>query len=352
MAERMVGLRATPKPPLERIAPPLTARVIKATAVLAGFVVSIFFTYLAVRGLDWAQFRSTIAHSNLWWLAPAFVVLMAGMTLRAVRWRLLFPPELRPPLPAVFRALLIGQFFNNVLPGRPGEALRVVTLYQETKTSRTVALGTAVSERLYDVIVLLVVFFVAVPWLPHVDWVRRAGILAGLLCAGLGALLAVLAIWDVKPILWALRPFSRLPGLAPENVERIATGLVVGLAAMRRARMALPALVVSFAAILVITLSYWLVTFAVGFHLSFGAAVLVMVATNLAMVIPSSPAAIGVFEAATVVALRTFGVPHADALGYGVILHALNSIPFIAIGLALLPRHGLKALRKTQAEAV
>ena len=70
-----------------------------------------------------------------------------------------------------------------------------------------------------------------------------------------------------------------------------------------------------------------------------------MVATNLAMVIPSSPAALGVFEAATIVALRPYGIHRTPALAYAVVLHALNSIPFVLIGLVLLPRHGLRALR-------
>jgi uncharacterized protein (TIRG00374 family) len=277
---------------------------------------------------------------------PAFAVLLGGVLLRSVRWRLLFPPELRPPLAATVRALLVGTFFNTVLPGRPGEAIRVVTLHQETRTPRPVALGTAVTERIYDVMVLLTVFFVTLPWLPHVTWVRRAGIFAAVVTVVLVAGLAVLARWNVRPLVWALRPLTRFRAVPVERLETLATELVAGLAAMRRLRLALPAIAASFAAILVIGCSFWLVTFAFHLHLAFGAGVLVMVATSLAMVIPSSPAAIGVFEAATVVALRPFGVDHASALSYAVVLHALNSIPFVAFGLALLPRHGLQALRE------
>jgi hypothetical protein len=142
-----------------------------------------------------------------------------------------------------------------------------------------------------------------------------------------------------------LRPLARFRALPVERVETLAAELVTGLAAMRKLRLALPALVASFAAILVIGCSFWLVTLAFHLDLPFGAGLLVMVATSLAMVIPSSPAAIGVFEAATVVALKPFGVDHASALSYAVVLHALNSIPFIVFGLVILPQHGIKALR-------
>lgn len=323
-------------------------RVARPAAVVGGFVISGVFAYFAVRGIDWGRFRSALAESNFWWLVPAFAVLMAGIFLRAVRWRLLFPHELRPPLPATLRSLLVGTFFNNVLPGRPGEAIRVVTLYQETGTSRPVALGTAVTERLYDVIVLLVVFFAAVPWLPHVTWLRRAGLFAAFVFAALIVLLAVLARWNVRPLVFLLRPLTRIPAFPIGRIEHVAAELVTGLAAMRRLRLALPALVVSFAAILVIACSFWLVTLAFALHLGFGAGVLVMVATNLAMVIPSSPAAIGVFEAATVVALQPYGIDRSPALSYAVIVHALNSIPFVLFGLLILPRHGVRALRRVE----
>lgn len=323
-------------------------RLAHVTLVGGGLAVSAVFTYLAVRGIDWGRFRAAIAGSNPWWLAPAFAVLLAGVVLRAIRWRLLFPHELRPPLAPTVRALLVGTFFNTVLPARPGEAIRVVTLHQETRTPRSVALGTAVTERIYDVLVLLVVFFVAVPWLPHVTWVRRAGIFAAVVTVALVAGLAVLARWHVRPLVWLLRPLARWRALPVERLEAVATELVTGLAAMRRLRLALPAILASFAAILVVGCSFWLVTMAFGLDLPFGAGLSVMVATSLAMVIPSSPAAIGVFEAATLVALKPFGVDHASALSYAVVLHALNSIPFVVFGLAILPRHGLQALRSAR----
>jgi uncharacterized protein (TIRG00374 family) len=323
-------------------------RVARPAAVVGSLVVSGLFTYFAVRGIHWGRFRTALSQSNYWWLLPAFAVLMAGVFLRAVRWRLLFPHELRPPLPATFRALLVGTFFNNVFPGRPGEAIRVVTLHQEAGTSRPIALGTAVTERVYDVIVLLVLFFVAVPWLPHVTWLRRAAILAVLVTLALLALLAVLARWNVRPLVFALRPLTRIPSFPIERIERLAAELVTGLAAMRSLRLALPAIVASFAAILLIACSFWLVTFAFDLRLAFGAGLLVMVTTNLAMVIPSSPAANSVLAAATVIPLRQYGIPPPEAARIAVVAHALNSIPFIVFGLIILPRHGVRALRSSR----
>ena len=63
---------------------------------------------------------------------------------------------------------------------------------------------------------------------------------------------------------------------------------------------------------------------------------LVAVTTNLAMVIPSSPAGVGPFEAAVLVALSAYGIDNSQALPYSVLLHALNFFPFLLLGYAAL----------------
>ena len=81
------------------------------------------------------------------------------------------------------------------------------------------------------------------------------------------------------------------------------------------------------------------------FHLDMPivAGILVTVAINMSLVLPSSPAALGVFEAATIVALRAFDIPQADALSYALVLHLLNLVPFLVIGAVLLGPAALRA---------
>jgi uncharacterized membrane protein YbhN (UPF0104 family) len=93
----------------------------------------------------------------------------------------------------------------------------------------------------------------------------------------------------------------------------------------------------------VLAFSFWILMAAFDLDLPLVAGMLVVVAINLSLVLPSSPAALGVFEAATVVALRAFDVPQAQALSYALVLHLLNFVPFLIIGAALL---GPGALRR------
>jgi uncharacterized protein (TIRG00374 family) len=320
-------------------------RSLRLAAIAVGLVVSFVFAYIAVRDVDFERFRQALADSNYAWLVPALAVLGVGVALRAVRWRLLFNPATRPPLGATTRALLIGTFFNNVLPARAGEAIRVFALHRDAGTSRAEALGTAATERTYDVIALLVLLFAALPWLPELTWLRRAAVLAIVVAVGLAVTVLVLARWRERPLRYLLRPLARIPGFSVEQAEHAAANLLAGLAAVRRAEIAVPALALSFVAILVIAFSYWLVMLAFDLGLGFSAGLLVMIATNLAMLIPSSPAALGVFEAATVVALGAYGIDDSRALSYAVVLHAVTFVPFVLIGLVLVHGYGVQAWR-------
>ena len=61
-----------------------------------------------------------------------------------------------------------------------------------------------------------------------------------------------------------------------------------------------------------------------------------MVAIGFGMILPAAPASVGVFEGATLIALRAFGVPRSTGLPYAVVLHLVNFIPFVIVGSLLL----------------
>ena len=328
----------------------LGRRSVRTALVWIGLAASLGFAYLAVRGVDLDTFWSSLRRSNYWWLIPSFLVLAACIFLRAVRWRLLFTPATRPPLGPVSSALLIGYLFNAVLPARAGEAARIVALNQRAGTSRVEALGTAVTERVFDILALLVLLFVAVPFLPEVSWLRRAAYLGVALALGVVGVVAALLLWGERPVRWALRPVGRLPGVSAARIERAAANLVQGLAGFHRPGQALVAFTLTIASWLVLAVSYWLVL--VGFELGpgFGAGLLVVVATNLAMIIPSSPGALGVLEAAVLVSLDPYGIGKSEALSYAIVLHALNLLPIVVIGYAVLHRHVATLRRRPVSE--
>ena len=299
--------------------------------------VTIGFGAYAVRGVDLGEMQDGIARAEEQWLAASLAVLVVAVALRALRWQYLFPAQDRPAYGAVSTAFLIGYFFNNVLPARAGEAARVVAIGRLARVSRATAAGTVVVERVYDFLVVALLLLILVPWLPRVTWLPQALWFLGTLAIVLVGVVIVLRRFGDRPARLLLTPLQKLSFVSAARLDLAAANLTAAFTTARAPRPAALALALSIASWLLFALSFWLVMPAFDLGLPFGAGLLVAISTALGGVIPSGPAGIGVFEAATVVALSAYDVSGTEALTYAVVLHALNFFPFLlAGGVALL----------------
>ena len=308
---------------------------------VAGILVSVGFGYLAVRRAHWGATWAALKSTDYIWLVPALIFMTGAFFLRVARWQVMFVPN-RPPFRPLSRALFIGYLFNNLLPARAGEAARVVALNRRSQVPVSKATATIVVERAYDLLSLVALLFAMAPWLPHVSWLRAAGLVA--LCITVGLAIAVLILTRTRGRVLHLlfRPLHKLPFLPRESVERAPQEFFDGLAALLRMRLAVAAFALTTLSWLVLGVGFWFVTVAFHFHLSYLAGLLVVVGIGLSLTLPSSPAALGVFEGATVVCLGAYGVGDSRALSYALVLHALNFLPFLLLAPFILrrPRRG------------
>lgn len=312
----------------------------------AGLAVTAVCMYLAVRGVKLDDAVDALRASDLLWLLPTIPVFALAIVLRAVRWWSLFAVDERPPLRAVTYALLVGYFFNNILPARAGEVARIIALHKRAQTPRAETVGTVVVERVLDVLALLIILFASYPWLPEISWLRAAAIFGAIVVAVVCVLVVVIVRYDERAVHWLLSPLRRVKraGFA-ERVEQAAVNATRGLVALRDPGIAIRGFLLTIASWLVLAFSYWILMAAFHLDIPVVAGILVTVAINLSLVLPSSPAALGVFEAATIIALRAFDIPQADALSYALVLHLLNLVPFLAIGAVLLGPAALRSNR-------
>lgn len=273
------------------------------------------------------------------WLVPAVVALAAAVCIRAQRWRLVFVPESRPPSRAALRSLLIGLFFNQIMPFRAGEAVRVVTLNQEAGTSRAEAAGSIIVERIYDVLALFVLLFVAWRFSPTVSWIDTAAIFALVFAVALVSGIVALLVFGDSLFRRAFAPLAILPGVTIERTDSVALHLSYGLRGLHRPSLAIGAFLVTIISWLAAAVSYLCVFQGFDLGVSFAGAVIVVVATNLALVIPSLPAGLGVFEAATILALQPYSIDESQALACAIVLHAVNFFPYLAAGMLALHSH-------------
>ena len=303
---------------------------------IATIVVTVVFSYIALRGISFSAVWASLRSCDYWWLLPALVAFGLGTFARALRWRSLFAPGRRPGIAPTLDAMMIGYFYNNIMPARVGEAARVIVLTQRTPTPPVETIGTVIVERLYDVLAVLLIFFAAQPWLPNVSWFRTAAIAAIVLAAAIAALAAVLVIYGDRPIRLVLRPLERLLHFSGERLEKIVAEVANGLSGLRHGRVALEAFLWTIAAWLLTALCAYFVAVAFKLNLPFASGLLIAVVVGLSMILPSPPAALGVFEGAAILALKAYGLPQSVSLPYALVLHAVNFLPFVLIGLYLL----------------
>jgi uncharacterized protein (TIRG00374 family) len=319
---------------------------------LATIAVTLVFSYVAFSDINLSLAWRALRASNYWWLVAALVAFALGNMSRALRWRALFARGRRPPLTTVTNAMLVGYLYNNILPARAGEAARVVVLTQRSSSSPVEIVGTVVLERLYDVLAILVIFFASEPWLPHVSWFGAAAVAAIVLAVLIAAAAIVLAVYGDRPLRLLLRPLRRMSLFSGERLDRTVDDLTHGLSGLRHPWLALEAFVWTIAAWLLTALCAYLVTLAFNLHLPFACGVLVAVAIGLGMILPSPPAAVGVFEGAAWIALDAYGVSHSSALPYAVVLHLINFAPFVIAGALLLHYNSRHPLAETVESAV
>jgi glycosyltransferase 2 family protein len=313
---------------------------LRAILLLAGLAASVVLTYLALRDIDFGAFLDALADGDPVWFAASFAVFVAAYAVRVARWRVLFEVGERPPVRALVRALLVGDFLTSLLPVlRLGELARVVVLHREAGTPRSVGLGTVVTERVQDSVALLLLLFVAVPFAPAVTWLRGATLLLAAISTGLLVTLVVLRRYGSRPLSFLLRPLARLPGFSRARTELAAAGILRGLSGLRNLRVAFESFTLTVLSWLGVALSYTLALRGVGLELGLDAGILVAFATTFSLLLPALPASVGIFEAAALLALEPYGVDAAQALSGAVVIHVLTFVPFLILGPLALRGH-------------
>ena len=292
--------------------------------------------YVALRDAHPAQSLNVIAETNAPMLLLSLCFLVLAFFIRAIRWRSLFTPSRRPALGPVAGALFVGYLANAVLPVRAGEAAAIVALNKKAKIPVAEGTATLLVQRAEDVLSLILLLFVMLPWLPHVSWLRVAGMFAIALVAFLAVVSVCVIRFGDRAIALLVRPLGLLPFVPRGALENAPTQFVSGLGGLLSPRIA----VVSFAwttlSWVVLGIGFWIVMEACHLQLSPLAGILVVIGIGLAMILPSSPGALGVFEGATVVVLSAYGIDGSAALSYALVLHVLNVLPLLVVGAALL----------------
>ena len=284
-----------------------------------GLAVSALFLYLALRHVDSGGLSKAFSSVNLLFVLTSAAALVMGLLFRALRWRVIATAPLSAHR-SFYRATNVGALSNLLLPGRLGEIARIVTLTQLSGMRLTVAVASALIDRLIDVFVLLVSALTLNWLLPLSAALHRSLIIllvsASVIVTGFLILAWTVSAWQASfarfakrwLFRWKMRPEEFLGELQVEIRQLLHSCLSV--------RLALLAVMILGADCAAVAASMW----ALNIFLPIRAALLLWVFISAGSLLPSAPGYVGVYQLAAVWALSYFAVPPSGAVAVAVVL--------------------------------
>jgi uncharacterized membrane protein YbhN (UPF0104 family) len=280
---------------------------VRVTAwLLAGAVVVV-----VARRIDFGALALALRGAAWGWVALAAVVNVVGTTTARVRrWQALLEPipnRQRASFLDLARLSYASGAVNNLLPAKAGEAVRVVELNRLRGYPAGALIAAQLAEKGIEAISLgLVCGFAAL--LPGATWPPLAA-------AGAAAATAVLVL-------------AVLPRRAPGAAGRFLQALRAVHAERSWVRGLLWSLLSDGIDVLLVGLC--LKALGIEVHPAVWATVLLYI--NVALLLPTTPANLGVLEAGAVVALTSAGIAAEPALAFALVYHAVHLVPSTVLG--------------------
>jgi phosphatidyl-myo-inositol alpha-mannosyltransferase len=352
-----IGLRSAdlgPRRPARRLpslepAPPARQAfvLLRRAAIALAALGAIGGSYLAMDRIGVDRVAHTLVTSSPSWVVIGLALMCASMVLRAVSWTAILRaalPDARPRFTDAWQGTAVGVLMSATLPARLGEPSRALIVARRLGRPRQalpVVIGTLVSQTLLNVLALVVLGAVMF---------STVGLFAGRQQALVWYALAPVAVLVLVLVAPALvrsglpRRSARLRRWmrqARAGATRVRHGLVV----FRRPRLGTAAITMQLGAWALQLVSCYVLLVALGLDrhgADFGAAAAVLFAVNVSAVLPVTPSNVGVFQAACMaVLIGAYGIGAADALGYGIILQAVEVATAVVLGAPALVKEGL-----------
>ncbi len=316
-------------------------KIKKNIPVILGVIISAFFLWLALRGLDLAEVGEVIGEANYIWLVPGVLVYFLAVWIRSWRWHFLLKPLKNIPTKRMFPIVTIGYMGNNIFPARIGEVLRAVFLKRREEVPISASLATIIVERIFDGVVMLAFVFLNLSELAKltgdsgfVGNIQQVAIIGTSVFVGALAVFLLAAMFPKKTEkigTWLV--VKLLPSRLEERVLSMMNKFLDGLISLRSPANILMVFFTSAIIWLLETGKYWFVMHAFNFKVSYFALMLMNGIVNLATTIPSAPGYVGTFDAPGIAVLTAYGVDHATAAAYTLVLHAALWLPITLLGL-------------------
>jgi len=297
--------------------------------ILPGILISLVALVIVFRLIDPRKLGDAVKQADVRFLLLGILSEVVWLLVRGFVWRTLL--QNKASYRDAFTTVNEGYLLNNILPLRLGEIGRAFLIGRKAHLDFWQVLPSILIERALDLAIAVGIFMCTLPFVIGISWARQAAFVIGIVVIlGLVAIY-VLARNRARVLGWidqASQRWSQVKKLTGRRVVAFFDGLGI----ITDGRLFLRALGWEGLNWLVSILQYYLFLRAffpspsllwVLFALGVGA---------LGIAAPSSPGAIGVFEAALVGALAVFGVDASSATIFALSVHFSSIIVTALIG--------------------
>jgi len=314
----------------------LKQNILKTLKFLSFFLLGIFIFWMVYKDQDFKRIKSILTNDvNYFWIVVSLFIGLLSHVSRTIRWNLLIEPLGRKPrLLNTFLAVMVGYLMNLALP-RMGEISRCGVIARYEKISFTKLVGTVVTERLIDVLMLLILLVIVVltqfgqvlEFLnnnPGVNEKLQKVIFSPILIGGLVFFLAVL--WISRHKIRESSLTKKVMGFVGQFVEGFRS-----IGKMKKKGSFI------FHSVFIWVLYYlmtYLIFFSFGFtsHLGPLAGLTVFVLGSFGMVAPVQ-GGIGAWHFMVIEGLALYGVDKADGKVFALLAHGTSTLMLIVLGL-------------------
>lgn len=299
---------------------------------LLGIIVSILAVVFIVTQIDRQLFIRALQTARYEYLVLGFLLLLAGLVTRALRWQTLLNGDL--PLIRAFSIMNVAYLVNGVLPLRIGEVARV---YLAARVEKPVPMprtaSTIIVERLLDLLSVVVMLFLSLTVAPVIPELRAAGLSAAAMAIFGFVVLVIMSGRRSTVHRLTGAAISRVVFLERFPVEKWLDQFLDGLLPLTQ-----PA---ALGRVMLWNCLSWGFSIAAGYIMMFAffedaslaATLLYIASASFAIALPAVPGNVGTYEASILLALTAMGYDQSSvSLAFAVMVHAVNMFVHIVTG--------------------
>ena len=326
--------------------------LINILKTLLPFVLGIGILWWMYRGTDWRDFMHCVFHDMHWgWMALSLVFGILPQLFRAWRWRMALKPLDEHPRARVCADAIFLSYASSLVVPRIGEVARCGTLKKYDGVSFSKSLGTVLTERLVDSVMVILLMAVAVlSQLPVLlQFLRTTGMsLDQVLGRFTGTGYVVTALCAVAVLGFGYYLFKNLSFFSKSR--EIARNIWTGIRSLRDVKNLPLYLFYSLGIWVGYYLHFYIAFFCFDFTCGINpvAAFLIFCVGTFAVLVPT-PNGAGPWHFAVKTMLILYGVAEPQAILFALVVHTIQTMEVVLLGaygwadLALLQRN----IRKT-----